>query len=189
MTDKTEQKKWNVVTSEYKLKTPYINVRFDRCKSLRGNDVDYYVVERADAVGIVAFTPNKKVIMQRQYRHPVGEWVYEVPAGMIEKGENLKKAIKRELLEETGYTVESVKPFPSFFPSAGVLAQRFTMYIGFNAKKVQDPLLEKSEDLETLLVDFDELIKMIETGEIGDGETIAGVFLAKQYLEKHGWGA
>lgn len=181
-------KTWKVLKSEYKLKTPYLNVRYDRCESFRGNRVDYYVVERQPAVGIIAFTTERQLILERQYRHPAQEWIIEAPAGLMDKGPELaRQTVKRELLEETGYQVKKIKHLIGLYASAGVLEHAFKLYIGFDAEKVAEPALDQSEDLEVMLMDLDQAIGMIKSKKIKDAETIVGIMLAQDYIKEHGY--
>lgn len=175
--------KWQVLNSKYKLKNRYLKVRLDVCKDLDGNKVDYYVIERPNSVGIVALTPDKKVILQRQYRHPHKKWVVQIPAGFIENGENTRETAKRELLEESGYRVSNLIKLNDYYPAVSKFNSTWTLYLGLNADKVSQPKFDGGgEKIETLLVDFPEAVKMVQAGEIEDMDSALAILNAKEYL-------
>ena len=180
------KRKWDVLGSTYKLKTPYWQVRRDRCKTLRGHKVDYYVIERQDAAAIVAFTAKHKVVLVRQYRHPIKEWVLEAPAGLIEQGENPKKAAQRELAEETGYAVDALKLMGRFYLAPGIIDQRWNLYIGFNAKRVGGENRDPGEDMEVVVMNFDRALQMVTRGSLQEIDTVLALLYAKDYVRKHG---
>ena len=177
-----QDEKWKILKSETVLTTPFLTVKKDRCKTLRGNELDYYSVVRGDAAAVIALTKDKKILMQRQYRHPVREWFLQIPAGMIERGEDPQKAAQRELLEETGYQARTLIHIGTLFFTPGLLKQKAHIFVGFDAHKVQEPQLDPGEDVEFLLVPFDDVFNFIVRGEIKDIDTIAELCLAREYL-------
>jgi 8-oxo-dGTP pyrophosphatase MutT (NUDIX family) len=97
---------WKTLSSEYISKHPYFTARKDVCEMPDGTVVDaYYVVELPASVCALAITEEGKVLMAKQYRHPIGESIVELPGGFVDKGEEPSVAIERELLEETGLPV------------------------------------------------------------------------------------
>jgi ADP-ribose pyrophosphatase len=95
---------WKKLSSEYINEHTYFTARKDRCERPDGVVVDpYFVVELPPSVCAMALTENNDVVMTRQYRHPIGETLLELPGGFIDKGEAPESAIARELSEETGY--------------------------------------------------------------------------------------
>ncbi len=179
-------KKWQVLNSKYKLKNRYLKVRLDVCKDLSGNKIDYYVIERPNSVGIVALTPEKKVVLQRQYRHPHQKWVVQIPAGVIENGESTRETVKRELLEESGYKVSNLIKLNDYYPAVAKFNSTWTLYLGLNADKVSQPKFDPSgEKIETLLVDFEAAVKMVQAGEIEDMDSALAILNAKEYLSTY----
>ncbi|HBH46036.1 MAG: hypothetical protein A2445_05385 [Candidatus Jacksonbacteria bacterium RIFOXYC2_FULL_44_29] len=174
--------KWEVLKSAYKLKSPYINVRHDVCRSLRGNKIDYYVVERAMAVAIVALTPERQVILERQYRHPIKEWLIEIPAGLRDRDESSTATVKRELLEETGYHAKKIIKLLDTYPGAGLLDQELKIYLGLDSVKAKKTKLDPGEEIEIFLVDFVKAVAMIKKGIIRDAMSIIGIYSAQNYF-------
>lgn len=175
------RRKWKVLSTTYKLKTPYLNVRRDRCETLRGNVLDYHVIERKNAVAIVALTVKQKVVLIRQYRHPVQKWLLEVPAGLIEEDEDEKEAVKRELLEETGYAVSSVAHLGRFYYGAGILTQQWSLYLGVDARLAGGHERDPGEDIEVVIMDFASAVRAVRRGKIKEFDTAFALLMANEY--------
>ncbi len=114
-------------------------------------------------VAIAAITPKREIILEKCFRVPLKDYVIELPAGLMDKkGESEKEAIKRELLEETGYAVSKVELLTSGPFNTGLTNDKLAIYLGTNARKVAEPELECSEDIETILVPIHELLAFIK---------------------------
>ena len=99
----TEEGKWEVLDSEYLFRRPWLTVRHDTVRLPDGRiNPEYYVLEYPDWINVLAITEDGKFVLERQYRHGLGKTCYEIPAGVIEKGETPLEAARRELQEETG---------------------------------------------------------------------------------------
>lgn len=114
------------------------------------------------------------VLLERQYRHAASSFLWELPAGRIDKGEKPLPAAKRELLEETGYTARSWKRILHFFASPGFVAEPMTLYWarGLREGRAQP---EDDEVIEIHMVPLSRAVRMVLRGTIQDGKTIAGV--------------
>jgi len=96
-----EDGKYEVLSSKYLIRRPWLTARVDSCKLPDGRPVpEYYVLEYPDWINVIAITDDGKMIMERQYRHGVGKTAYEIPCGVIEKAEEPLAAAKRELQTE-----------------------------------------------------------------------------------------
>src|SRR6478609_4097674 len=102
--------KWKTLSSEYINKHIFFTARRDRCQREDGTIIDpYYVVELPDSATALAITEDRRVVLIRQYRHPIDEVIFETPGGFIDKGEEGSVAMRRELMEETGYDFETIE--------------------------------------------------------------------------------
>lgn len=114
-------------------------------------------------VAICAITKNKEIILEKSYRIPIKSFIIELPAGLMDKkGESPKRAIKRELLEETGYNVENVELMLEGPFNAGLVADEMQIFFAQNAEKVQEPELENGEDIEVIKVPVKKLYKFLK---------------------------
>ena len=99
-----EEGKWETLKSEYLFRRPWLTVRHDQVRLPDGRiNPEFYVLEYPDWVNIIAITENGEFVMERQFRQGLGKTCFEIPAGVMEKGETALEAAKRELEEETGY--------------------------------------------------------------------------------------
>lgn len=114
-------------------------------------------------VAICAITKNKEVILEKSYRIPIKSFIIELPAGLMDKkDESPKRAIKRELLEETGYKVKKVELILDGPFNAGLSNCEMQIFFAENAEKVQEPELENGEDIEVIKVPVNKLYKFLK---------------------------
>ncbi len=158
---------WDTLSSEYINRHVYFTARRDRCQRQDGVIVDpYFVVELPTAATAFAITEDNKVILLRQYRHPIGEVVIETPGGFVDEGEDFATAMKRELVEETGYQFENVEYLGKSAANPGVLNNYTQMYMATGGKKVGEQKLDHNEELELMIVSLEELIGLVISQEI-----------------------
>ena len=136
------------------------------------------------AVCVVPVTDEGEIIMERQFRYPFNEVLWEIPAGKLDKDEfDPLEAVKRELREETGYTAENYTYIGDYYPSPAILSEKISMYIATGLKKGEQDL-DEDESLDVSKIPFDDVVKMILNNEITDGKTQAAVLKAKLVLGK-----
>jgi ADP-ribose pyrophosphatase len=128
------------------------------------------------AVDTLKSKKNPWIVMERQYRHAAGRFLWELPAGSLEPGEDPLEGAKRELEEETGYRAKKWKPLMEYFASPGFLGESMKVYVaeGLVAGRAQP---EEDEDIELRLVRLKEILRAIEKGSILDGKTLSSVLL------------
>jgi ADP-ribose pyrophosphatase len=116
------------------------------------------------------------ILIERQYRHAAGQFLYELPAGRIEPGEAPLAAAKRELIEETGFRAKKWSPLVRYYASPGFLTE--TMQI-FLAEDIRPGTAEPEEDEKIALhhIPLSELLAQIHAGKILDGKTIVTALL------------
>ena len=173
---------WTTVRSEVKYKNPWITIHEDTVITPEGNDGIYGYVESKDSVMIVALNEQNEVYLVRAFSYPVKSWSWELPGGGGE-GEDALIASQRELVEETGISAKSWHKLGSTRVCNGLMTERLVTYLA------QDITLgERIDSDDTALVtngtfySFDAVHEMIKNGDIDDGQTITGLYLAEQFL-------
>lgn len=139
------------------------------------------IVRHPGGVGVVPMDEDGYVYMVRQYRIPYDEIILEIPAGKLDKGEDIAAAAARELREETGLRAEKLQFMGEFYPSVGFCDERLRMFLATGLSQGETDLDEDEfVDLEKLHID--KLFEMIMNNEIKDGKTIAALLKARELL-------
>jgi ADP-ribose pyrophosphatase len=140
------------------------------------------IVRHTGSVVILAVDETRaepRVLLVRQYRHAAQQYLWELCAGRIDKGEKEVPAAKRELLEETGYTAARWKRILNFYASPGFVAETMSIYLATDLRAgTAQP--EEDEVIEIKFFSLSAAVRMVMTGRIHDGKTIAGVLWFNQ---------
>jgi len=167
------------VKSIYKGKVVVLNV--DRVTLPNGATVDLEVIRHPGAAAIVPMKDDKTVILIRQFRHAAGGFIYEIPAGKLNPGEDPRDCAARELEEEIGYRASSFELLTSIFTAPGFADEVIHIYKGTGLTKGQQKL-DHDEVLNVVELPIEKAIAQIQDGTIRDGKTIVG--LQAVYLQK-----
>jgi len=128
------KRKWEILSSEYVLESPWYRLRRDACRLPNGTLVEsYYVREHSGFSVTFAITPGDEVVFTRQYKHGIGDFVLELPGGMLEPGEDAVACARRELEEETGFVTPEFEAVTEFTTDPTSSTGRFTLFIARNA--------------------------------------------------------
>lgn len=139
------------------------------------------IIEHKGAVAIVAITDDNKVVLVKQYRKAIEKEIYELPAGKIEIGETPLECAIRELKEETGYSVDSLKLIHKYYTTPGFSNQLVFIYLAKNLIPGESQL-EEDEFLEVYEIDREEAYNMVINNEICDSKTVIGLLLTKELI-------
>ena len=173
--------KAQLISSEVVYTGPLFRVLHDKLIEPGGKPSERDVIRHNGSVVILAVdrAKNKKnpwIVMERQYRHAANQFLWELPAGKLEAGEEPLAGAKRELDEETGYRAKKWKPLVEYYGSPGFLGESMKVFLaeGLVAGNAHP---EEDEEIEIRLVKLSDAVKMIEKGTIVDGKTLCSVLL------------
>lgn len=143
-------------------------------------EVTREVVDHADSVAVVAVDGRRRVLLVRQYRHPVGGFLWELPAGLLDgSGEDPLHAAQRELAEETGVTAKHWERLVELHPSPGMTGERVTIFLARDiGRDPQGQHPDEDEELEQRWIGLDEAVKWVRSGAITNGLAVAGLLAA-----------
>ena len=134
------------------------------------------VVWHAGSVVVIPQLPDGRLVLVRQYRHPVQETLWELVAGGMEPGEDPIQSARRELLEETGYHARDLEPILDFYPSPGILSEKMHLVRAWGLTPSQGQP-DDDERIETGIFAISDVVKMIQEKKIHDGKTLVGILL------------
>ena len=132
--------------------------------NLTGLRIKHEMIEQGNAVAVLALQKDE-IILVKEFRFPLG-YVLEIPAGNVDDGETPLKAIKRELLEETGYKAKKIKHLMRFYPKLGYNTQIIDCYVATDLIKISELDLEEGELISVKKIKFKKFLKMIKEGKI-----------------------
>jgi len=174
-----------ILSSEVVYQGPLFRILHDKLIEPNGKENERDVIRHNGSVVILALdsTKSKKdpwIVVERQYRHAANQYLWELPAGKLDEGEEALDGAKRELAEETGYSAKKWKPLVEYFASPGFLGESMKVFLA-EGLVAGDAHPEEDEQIEIRLVKLSEVLKMIDKGEILDGKTLTSVLLAGKH--------
>lgn len=165
------------VTGTQRVYEGFFNIRVDQLEIPPDQHMPYTVLETKNHAAVVlAFTKEGKILVLKEYRHPVGKWLFGCPGGTIDRGESAIEAGKRELLEETGYTADTFIIIGSASPFPAAASQTISYILATGAKKIQEPNLEPFELVQSEEKTQEEIYEAIRSGHPFDGILCTALF-------------
>jgi ADP-ribose pyrophosphatase len=179
-----------ILSSEVVYQGPLFRVQHDKLIEPGGRENERDVIRHNGSVVILAIDSSKSkrdpwIVLERQYRHAANQYLWELPAGKLEPGEEPLAGAQRELAEETGYRAKKWRPLVEYYASPGFLGESMKVFLA-EGLAPGETHLEEDEDIELRLVKLSELLKMIEKGAILDGKTLTGVLLYARLQNRRG---
>jgi ADP-ribose pyrophosphatase len=147
--------------------------------TIRETDVTYQreIISHNGSAVVVPVFADKTIALVRQYRHPAGKYLLEIPAGSLNKDEDPQLGSLRELEEEIGVRAGKIEKLTEFYVSPGFLSEKMFVYLATELTEVGQKL-EEDELISIERISFPKAFEMIENGEIEDAKTMLGLILA-----------
>jgi ADP-ribose pyrophosphatase len=167
----------HILSSRAVYRGPVFWVSTDYVQEPGGVRVRRDLVHHSGSIVVLAIDNSSKtprILLERQYRHAAGDYLWELPAGRIDPGERELHAAQRELLEETGYTADRWRRILHFFASPGFVAETMSVYLatGLHAGPAHP---EADEIIYKRFVSLPAAVKMVLSGTIRDAKTISSI--------------
>jgi ADP-ribose pyrophosphatase len=176
--------RWPVVSSAVQARGPIVTLRSDRVQMPDDEVADRQVVEHPGAVAVVALDDAGRVLMIRQYRHPVAHRLWELPAGLRDvSGEPPRVTAERELLEETGYRARDWQILIDFYSSPGISTEWIRVFLARDLAAVpaaQRDFVARHEETQLQIgwVGLDKALEAFLAGDLHNGVTAVGILSA-----------
>jgi 8-oxo-dGTP pyrophosphatase MutT (NUDIX family) len=175
--------KWKMLDSKLVFECLWLKLTKQTCQLPDGAIIDdYYVIHESDVGCVFALTPDREVVLVEQYKHGIGEVCLELPAGYFAgEGDPMAQA-RREFMEETGYDAVTYH-YVGILPQHPTrLTSRIHLFVVVDARPRGSQSLDENEHIAVRLLPIDEVFAMIRAGEITAVGTVAGIYLAWDYL-------
>lgn len=156
-----------------------ISVHTDTVTLVDGTEAQREVVDHPGGVAVVGLTENNEVLMVRQFRYPYKEIIYEIPAGKLEKGEDIRQAGIREFHEECGAEAQNFEALGEIYPTPGYCSEIIHLFYATDLTFTQQEL-DDDEYLDVIKMPLGECVAKIMSGEIKDAKTIVGILKLKE---------
>jgi ADP-ribose pyrophosphatase len=174
---------YRIVKSEIIYSGKVFNTKVDQIEYNSGNKAIREVAEHPGGAVVVPVTEDGKIVMVTQHRFPVNQVLLELPAGKLSKGEDPLLCAVRELEEETGYKSDNVTPLGSIFTTPGYSTEKLWIFLAKDLKPGYHNREEGEFGMQVFEYSIKEVEEKINKGEIVDGKTICGIFLAKKFIQ------
>jgi 8-oxo-dGTP pyrophosphatase MutT (NUDIX family) len=159
-----------------------IDVSSERLKYSNGQEYEIDFVRHPGAAAVVAVDDAGRVCLVRQYRHGIADFLWEIPAGKLDKGEAPEVCAVRELAEETGVAARRWTPLGLYVPAPGIFSEVIHLYLA-NDLDVGTPKPDADEELELNWMPLGEAIERVLKGEWNDGKTAMALLRAQFRLQ------
>ncbi len=160
---------------------PVFGLRRDEVIEPSGVRTTREVITHPGSVVVLPVLPDRRILLIQQYRHAAKQYLWELVAGRMDRGETPKVAAARELVEETGYRAERLRIFLDVFPTPGFLEERMFILLaeGLTAGEAQP---EEDEKIISRAYNRKQLEEMIRGGKLRDAKSVAGILYYFRFL-------
>jgi len=175
---KKQFKKWELVKSEPISNLKLFKARFDYFKNPRNGITEKMIVlESEDSANVVASTVENEILFVKQFRFGTQQYTLELPGGMVDRGEDHEKAVRRELLEETGCKAENWSYLGKIGSNPVFMNSHVHHWMAENVEKIQRQVLDAGEDIEILKIPLSKVRDQLLSGRFSHPHTISALLL------------
>lgn len=174
---------WERLAADIVYRCRIFALRRDRSRFARdGAEHEFHVIESPDWVNIIPITPDREVVLVRQFRHGIRAATLEIPGGMLDPGDpSPLEAARREMVEESGYDADRVEPLGAIHPNPAIQSNRCHSFVAWDATRRHAQAFDSTEETEVELVPLERIPELVRDGTI----THALVVVAFHWLLLH----
>ena len=151
-----------------------VNLRIDTIEKISGQVTTREIVEHSDCIAVVPVDDEGRIVMVKQFRRPANKMLLEIPAGGVEAGEDPEDCVRRELQEEIGYIPGKLQKLGGFYAAPGYCTEYLHLFLATHLTESR-LTAEDTDEIEVLRFTVPEIRAMIDSGEICDAKSIAGL--------------
>lgn len=178
-----ENNPWQLIESKTMYENRWMRIIEDQVITPTGNNGIYAYLDSKDSVMIAVLNDDRELYLVRTFSYPDKSWNWELPGGSSD-GEDVAAASKRELEEETGIIATTWEKLASTRVCNGFMTERMTTYLATNAAFDGEREQADEQISEARFIPMDEIDRMVERGEINDGQSITGIHLVQKWIDK-----
>ena len=173
----TREMKWKTLSSKYVYHDRWFKARAASCELPDGRIIEpYYVVELPNWANVVVVTKDERMVFVRQYRYAGDMITIELPGGVIDKNESPEAAVKREMIEETGYTSNEIEVLYQVSPNPAINDNTAYFYLARNAEPGGTQKFDPFEDIEVVSFSKEEVIQLLREGKFQHGVQVGAIY-------------
>lgn len=176
---------WETLEEKVVLKAHVFRYKQVKRKSPSTEQVgEFDIIQCSNWVNILAITPEKKVVLIKQFRHGINNYTIEIPGGAINHAEDVLIGAKRELEEETGYTAPTWISLGKVDVNPAFMTNATETFLALDAIKTKEQNLDPFEEIEVFLEDISKIAQLVQQGKITHSLVIAGLYLYHVHLQQ-----
>lgn len=173
-----------LIKSEWLYKGKIFSLRQDTLQFPENPSFLWDIIIHPGAVAVLPITKNGTLLLIHQWRRPINQIIYELPAGTLEERETPLKCAERELQEEVGYKANQFIPLGGLYSAPGFCTEYIHLFIAKNLEKSELPK-DIHEAIDLVEISLESALNLIDNEEIKDSKTICGILRYKRWLKKH----